>query len=164
MGSNQKVPKMVRYQNGVEYSITICPDDKLQFRTKADRFHHYGLWLSERYSDYFQGIASLKLWPDVSFPEVLTAGKYPRIHYHGIVIFDDVYRFLLSTQIDDHHRVEIDTIADRPKWKKYCTKLLDNVEIKGVKPRVLTHTNLKPLLTQVTNPSNILAYLDKNGS
>lgn len=125
---NQK--KLLRFQNGIWYSITVNPDDHIQFRNKKDRPHHIRQYIFEHWEELFPegSLDDLVLYPDLSYPEYLGKGKYPRFHYHGIVKFKNVVHFLLNTSIDQHFITEIDTIDDMVIWKKYCEKALQYVE------------------------------------
>lgn len=132
--------KMDRFKNDTIYTITIVPGDELQFRSKKDRFWHYSLWLQKNYAELFDGVKELKLYPDVSFPAKIGGGKIPRIHYHGTIMFEDIHKWLLSTDIGAHHMVEIDTIKDSKEWELYCTKYLNYV---SNIPEIITTESLK---------------------
>lgn len=115
--------KMARYHNGVKYSLTINPDDTLQFKPGHGRLAHVRMCVMEMLSEYVHYMSEIDLRIDISYPNSIRAGTYPRVHFHGTVIFSDVLSFLLS--LDPHLRssIEVDTIDDPAYWKQYSRKL-----------------------------------------
>lgn len=120
---------MDRYKNNVRYSITLCPSDRLQFRSFGlNRFERYRNWALHRYEIFgMKYIRKLKLYPDLSFPTRIGL-SYPRIHFHGYIEFADVNAWLLENRLDEYHVIEVDTIADYEVWDSYCRKWLANTK------------------------------------
>lgn len=119
-----------RLRNGVEYTCTMNPADERQFYLKSNRWNkvyntvHKDLFDEEGVLRY---VKRLELYPDLSAPErvCVVAGKYPRIHWHGFIVFDDVVSFMSEQIMSLHHySIEWDTIEDRDFFYKYATKFI----------------------------------------
>lgn len=115
-------------ENNVMFSVTVNPDDSGQFVHK--NVLASARWASARrafvqvLTPYRSYIHKLNLYPDLSAPS-LGGGKYPRIHWHGIIEFKDVVKFM--TQYEDglsHYMIDLDTIENKDKWMKYCLKFI----------------------------------------
>lgn len=118
--------KMARYQNSVTFAITINPDDSFQtIRPGQRRFAEVRRHVIDFLVNHKSNIDSVDLYPDISYPPAMYGGKYPRIHYHGIIVFKDIIRYLETYDVHSHMSVEIDTIDNRKYWMKYCRKLID---------------------------------------
>lgn len=156
---NQK--RFVRWVNGIWYSITLAPDDNLQFRrTGTSRFDHFEMWWQKNRCIWDTGVEDIILYPDLSFPEYLGSGKFPRIHYHGIIKFCDVNAFLLTNSLDTYFRVEIDTISDHDEWIRYCEKYLKYVEKASVTSKVIRYQSEENCPLQNTGNGQILQYFE----
>lgn len=114
------------YKKGTTYEITINPDDtrqklKSEFRLREviTTFRNLAHNMSN------QGI-NIVLYPEISEPQNVVNGSFPRIHFHGTVLFVDDYavgQYLLkylpllsnisSTQINPFRETY---------WPKYITK------------------------------------------
>lgn len=152
--------KMAKYHNGVKYSLTINPDDTLQFKNGQGRMAHVRVCVMEMLSEYVHYMSDIDLRIDISYPSAIRAGSYPRVHFHGTVIFRDILSFLLS--IDPHLRssVEIDTIDDPSYWKQYCRKLEKvhpTVKMYGIRKEQIIAMNVDKKERSQTDKINIIA-------
>lgn len=115
--------KMQRHLNGVRYTITINPDDHEQ-SGRGNRWTIVRTNVMEFMKDYAKYIDELELYSDISHPESIRAGTYPRIHYHGWITFKNIIGFLTSVDRNLRYSIEIDTIKDFEVWKPYCKKFI----------------------------------------
>lgn len=125
MDLDKVAKKMDRLKNGVRYTLTINPDDNYQFHVGMNRWAAVRMYVMKEISQYAPQIDTLVLYPDISFPQALRSGVYPRIHFHGWVVFKDIINILTKWEPRSHLSVEIDTISDFEIWKKYCSKFTD---------------------------------------
>lgn len=128
MDEKELMAKFTRWLNGVWYTFTFNPKDTLQCRKSKDRFGTFLRWFDKNRTVWDYGVKDLILYPDLSFPAQLGSGKYPRIHFHGIIMFHDVNTFLLQNHLDEFGYCEIDTISNHDDWIRYCEKYLRYVQ------------------------------------
>lgn len=118
------------------YSISINPKNQSKFHMRYwENFTTKSYALGAIYSyahkvtDIFGNTASFLLYPDISSPSEMYAGKFPRVHYHGIVYIHHplLFHLILAQHMDKtktslQFSMEIDTIDDLIHWVRYCTK------------------------------------------
>lgn len=144
--------KMTRHHNDVVYSFTISPDDKFQFTGKKGnaRWQAVRRAVMEYLIPYMGDISSIHLYPDISNPTYLGGGKYPRIHWHGTIVFTDVIRYLTNVEPTGFVS-EMDTIEDSKVWNKYCKKFVKVAP--SYKMYTITHEDLM-LMKEDTSRKN----------
>ncbi len=111
------------------YSITINPNDKHQFThivNYYNRIKKVKSFVRECFGD--EGI-HFCLHLDISEPRQLKKGTYPRIHFHGVIMFKNkeaILSWLVHTSImlSQMAYVDIDSLdpISKNKWFKYCMK------------------------------------------
>ncbi len=119
----------VFYQKLKIYSITINPNDKYQF-TNINNYYNKIHKIKQSISECFEHEEiRYCLYVDISEPKQFKKGSYPRIHFHGILLFktnEAILAFLTHTSIhlSQIAYVDIDTMDDATKktWYNYCTK------------------------------------------
>lgn len=108
------------------YSITLCPNDQYQFYFKADR-------LIKVRANYLKVLTLGDYIPDcymileISEPRGKIQGSGPRLHYHGVIRFnnnDSLLQFMLYKipRLLKLGIIDIDTIQDKKVWVKYMNK------------------------------------------
>lgn len=114
------------YKPGKVYELTIAPDDKHQFIGKKDtRLKNTVDFFTEL---LFEMPFNYHLFCEVSHPQFgdINSHRYARIHWHGIVCFNDeksISQFLLN----DYHkltsvsRIQFNEYRES-EWDKYCRK------------------------------------------
>lgn len=152
--------KMIRFKNDIWYSITINPDDDCQYQGKPDRFFKLKQLMFLQRVNWFMGVADMILYPDLSYPERLIRQSYPRMHYHGIIKFNDVLKFLLSTTIHRSCQVEIDTIEDLEYWTAYCKKFMKYTNTKERALEWKTYFNPKDPPSMSDGRINLKTFLE----
>lgn len=117
-----------RFLEGSWMSFTIAPSNQIQFTaTEKNRWGKITDHVTKDVMNMLKagGVTYIKLWPDLSFPKEIqpSSGIIPRIHWHGVILCDDVPRHLTYGYLQmNQYRVEIDTIENMSKWLKYCKK------------------------------------------
>lgn len=66
-------------------------------------------------------------YTELSYPQKSMGGQISRVHFHGIILFDDEIEFgefYLSKFhiLSKYSIIEVDTIKDNQIWFDYCTK------------------------------------------
>lgn len=122
-----RAPKLF-YQKNTLYSITINPNDQFQFKKKGQRrvsmFHNH---FYEHFLSYTTNRIEYNLHLDISEPRQMTVDKYPRLHFHGTILFKtngsirDWLTYLLPDLLSKAY-VDIDTVDDAGIWYDYMTK------------------------------------------
>lgn len=121
-----KKPITTYYKTHVNYTITICPNDKYQFFGQHNRFKKFRAFM---YEQLININAQYDMIIELSEPrnDISIKSNGPRLHTHGIIkwknqkqlinfLMDDMYKILRFSKI------EIDTIEDIKMWSKYCCK------------------------------------------
>ncbi len=114
------------YEIDTIYEITINPDDVHQKLNSEFRFRDVYSMFSKIFTNMCNQDMELVIYPEISEPTHIIDGKYPRIHFHGTIVFKKQhglasflikYSFLLSKTAS----VQINTF--RPEyWLQYCKK------------------------------------------
>lgn len=107
-----------------EYAITINPDDNLQCFDDSNRIHKV-IVKTKRILYKLQ--CEYILYPEISHPMNTSRTSGPRVHFHGVIKFDNIYQLIRwydtsYTALKKSTYFDMDTIEDRPAWIKYCTK------------------------------------------
>lgn len=105
------------YQNGQAYSITLNVCNHLQYFEFSTRRRLYYVT-----KVYYNLVRLLGQVSDINLqPEICKAG---RIHYHGTIVFNDVFEYFchIAHAIKEVCNVDIDTIGDQTTWDEYCNK------------------------------------------
>lgn len=148
------------FVNSTTLSITINPDDKVQFTTKngQQRWAKVRQHLMEFLLTNEKDFETLKLYPDISFPQPLGGGRYPRIHWHGFVKFKNVINFLTNFTSTSHYMIDIDTMDDKAYWKAYSKKFIK--EFSNYSMYSITLQDLIDMKPQMNPPqkTNILDF------
>ena len=102
-----------------EYTFTVNPSDDFQF------FKEIGSERIKKAQNHMTYI--IRQNPNVKINLQLEISRTGRLHWHGTLMFKHlkhVTTFFLETIPDllTKHHIEIDTIADKAKWKEYCLK------------------------------------------
>lgn len=129
---NERIPQKEktldkRLTNDDRLSFTICPNNDLQHNNTNANKRWANVYQSVKY--YLEpyktrGLESYKLYPDLSFPNPLGGGKFPRVHFHGYLKCNDIVSFL-SVVSTHSFFIEIDTIKDFDVWERYCKKFVN---------------------------------------
>lgn len=123
-------------QEGQVLSCSINPQNQHFFHAKYwENFTTKSFVLAtckrqiEKITDIFGNTATFMMYPDISSPESMFVGKYPRVHYHGFVVIHHPLLFHLimakhmcNEKSRNHFSMEIDTIDDFIHWTRYCLK------------------------------------------
>lgn len=189
MSKKQEIPKSrqtlegTRYETGIFHSITISPPNDEQNHILMKGVHKSDpiSMLSRKVTRWLQkckGIEEYKLYMDVSFPEEMVfrqkgrvnMSRAPRIHYHGIIKFNDIHSFLLSVPNEYYEMVgmvNIDTISDFNGWMKYSRKYIKHAfpknKIYKHYPYILKYDNKNIYITETTPPKGIEKWLLDDG-
>jgi hypothetical protein len=102
-------------------------EEGLDFKwDKWKRLREHQKWFEKDYLPLLQAVCEYSLYQELSDPQVLDDHKWPRIHYHGTILFpnkESVMMFKLMTAYDigQHGRVQINNYR-KNYWKGYITK------------------------------------------
>lgn len=112
------------YDNGVIYELTINFDDNHQLFGKGNRDGLFRAKVPPLVKDILDNSAHYCLYPEISMPQhVNKTSSQPRIHYHGIIVFYDMYAFLLTGLYSLGRFSDVQFNHYRPNyWKDYCKK------------------------------------------
>lgn len=168
--------KMALFEQGVDFSITINPDDSSQHFTDPV-ITRISLVRAEvitelTHHSVHEYINNISLYLDLSTPSQMDRHTVPRYHYHGTIQFRDAPRFWAVFR-PRSSVVEIDTISDPKGWMRYCTKFEDygdpkyslyRINLKNLQDSVAI-TGTKVPLPQLTkewqNYEKIMKVIDK---
>lgn len=152
----------ISYQQGDILSITIAPDDHLQFFGLPKRYSSFADLYKAKIARIFAHPLCYDYWLRIELSEpigVVHQCGGARLHLHGILILKEkvsVYRFLLDhlTELCQHARLEINHIKSAPQlegWVLYCEKqkkymptdaVITNCEIKNI---IIQDTSAGPI-------------------
>lgn len=135
LGMNEKknnkktIEKNIFYEKLKTYSITINLDNKHQAQinknafTKMVKCKDYIRDILDKYNHHIYYLLHL----DISEPKELNNNKYPRMHFHGCIMFksDEAildWLLMVCPKLSAIAYVDIDTIDDLNIWEKYCKK------------------------------------------
>lgn len=153
------LPKFV---NKVPLTFNINPDDSRQFQSVGGhkRWTDVRRQIMTDLLRFLPYVDELDLYPDISFPDTLGT-KYPRVHYHGLIQFNDVVSFLTNFEGMSHYMIEIDTIDDKKYWAKYCRKFIK--KFPDYKRYMITKKFLQEMmpLKETPNKLNIVDLCNK---
>lgn len=117
--------------HGIQYGLTINPDDHLQYFDKHTRINMCREQLMKDLTvlpkDVFIDIETeLSLPHSTKYSFNTRMSNYPRIHFHGIIFFR-TYRSLIEyltigTNQLKHYSINISNIKDFDGWVQYCHK------------------------------------------
>lgn len=111
--------KLEDINTGIEYSLTINPNDKLQgfspLLMREIKLHD----ILNKITNLIPLKYSVQLYPEIS--------PKGRLHFHGRIMFSKqrhILQFYLSVIPDilNHATMEMDTIKEPEVWSKYCSK------------------------------------------
>lgn len=150
---NVKLISPEEIQVDVKYTLTLCPDDSLQFWNANE------IQRLERSQDYIRSLL-LNLGKNTDINIWLEVSRTGRIHYHGTIMFaskNSVKTFFLTKihKIQDHFKIEIDTISDMDEWLDYCQKSFDLWNIK-----ITTKDAIKYIKNRDNFCTSILQYFN----
>lgn len=136
-------PSMFRPQ--VIYTITINPEE--QYEQHNDRIERV-VKLVRRRMDKLS--LQYNLYTELSNPLTPTKHRFPRVHFHGLMLFETTSQ-IAKWYNEDYFKLsalgyfEIDTLGDLNIWHKYCTKeqdimkaLIKTSHITSLRPPPLT--------------------------
>lgn len=127
----EKTP--VFYKINTPYAITINPNDQNQgllCKTAWSRMLKVSEMLEKHLEDAVPTII-YKLYMDISEPQEMNLNKAPRIHFHGIILFEThvailEWLLIVASKLSRLCYIDIDTIKmdteNILKWKNYCNK------------------------------------------
>lgn len=120
------------YKANILYAITINPDDSKQYNKREtknlyDRMAKVKAYINETMLCLPQFSIEYELYLELSEPSDSTFGRYPRIHVHGLIRFDNnksINQWLLYEfyRIMEHNMICIKPIDNLLEWEKYCKK------------------------------------------
>lgn len=109
-------------------TFTIAPDNAIQYWASSNR---WGKCFDRVYKDMIEMmdtgcIHNINIYPDLGVPPSISPSELiPRIHWHGLIEFNDVPEaFSRSFMHLNHYRIEIDTIDDPDYWESYMKKFI----------------------------------------
>lgn len=146
--TNLQVIKPNFFQNGIRYELTVNPDDNHQFYESPLRHVRLSEFMRQFFMTHFDSLSNYHLIPEISeIQHSNKMGPYPRIHYHGVIIFYDVYTFLLFNQYKLSKFSDFQFNLFRPDyWPKYITK--QSPIINYQKTKVISNISLKYLIDE----------------
>lgn len=115
-------------QIGIEYSLTINPDNAHQYLLKKDdRMEMVHNYLFNYHLYKLKDHCNFALYPEFSNPNADTKGSVTRMHYHGKIKFNNIEGiFMWYNSIYNGLKkisfIEIDTIDNHQTWKNYYSK------------------------------------------
>lgn len=151
--------------DGVAYTFNITPSDKAQFWGKTNRCEDN----FRIYNDYLHS----KLSSTIRYELYQELSRNGRIHYHGIIIFDElsaVHDFYANRiyWLQENAIIEIDTCEDEEVWEKYCMKyqhlreccIDSDIKIKKVNGSTIEYERMKsvPTYDQLGNATLMPGY------
>jgi len=134
--------------SGVQYGITINPQDELQYFDKQTRIHMCRDLLKKDLFKLPKGVL-IDLETELSLPNSnkyafsTRVSNYPRIHFHGIIFFKtdrSVIDYLtVGPYLLRNYSINICNINDMNGWVDYCRKqnlkpFFDSIRIKCMGP------------------------------
>lgn len=121
----------LKYNVGDIISVTIKPDDQLQYFGKPKRFNSFYELYCQKITRVFP-VEHYDYWFRIELSEPINdiSGQGSRLHLHGIVTFKSkisVFKFLLNgmTEMLSHALLKINHIQTSEMmigWKTYCIK------------------------------------------
>ncbi|AXH78178.1 MAG: putative replicase [Cressdnaviricota sp.] len=143
------------YEAKTKYEISITFTNEYQFMchnnsVKQDlfegldfkydlfkRIREHNKWFESEYLPLLQRNCEYSLYQEISDPQVLedsvkSSCKWPRIHYHGFIIFPNhesllLFKLMTAYDIAQFGRVQINNFRS-PYWMQYCKKDLKKIK------------------------------------
>ncbi len=151
--ANSQVAKLTRkfhYEPKTKYEITITFKNEYQFIShnntiKQDldagldfkfdmfkRLKEHQKWFTKIYLPILQSTTEYSLYLELSDPQVLDDIQWPRIHYHGTILFRNYeqilyFKLMYAHDLGSFGRIQINEY--RPEyWNKYIKKDLKKIK------------------------------------
>lgn len=137
------------YNAGDVLSVTIAPEDKLQFFGKQDRVTTFKQLYHDKVTRLFD-TKYFDYWFRIELSEPINEVKFdgPRLHLHGVIKLKQklsVYKWLtyIMNGLLSHAILKINHIKDKPMlegWIKYCIKQIHYLPIDSYISNYEDHT------------------------
>lgn len=127
------------------YTITINPEEQYEkFNDRVERV----VRLVKRKMDKL--CLQYNLYTELSNPLSPVKQRFPRVHFHGIILFENISQ-IKKWYNEDYFKMvdlgyfEIDTLGDINTWHTYCTKEQDIMKLIMNEPHIIS---LRPPLME----------------